>query len=67
MVYPQRGKNELHERPPSLRSRLVRDEEGATAVEYGVIATGIFLACLGAITLFAGNAVNMWNSIAAHI
>jgi Flp pilus assembly pilin Flp len=48
-------------------ARLVRDEEGATAVEYGVIATGIFLACLGAITLFAGNAVNMWNSIAAHI
>jgi Flp pilus assembly pilin Flp len=47
--------------------RLARHEEGATAVEYGVIATGIFLIALGAITLFAGNAVNMWNSIATHI
>ena len=46
---------------------LLADEEGATAVEYGVIATGIFLATIVAISLFATNAVAMWTNIAGHM
>ncbi|MEQ1500577.1 MAG: Flp family type IVb pilin [Myxococcota bacterium] len=43
------------------------DERGATAIEYALIASLIFLAILGAVTLFATNAVNMWNSVANHL
>lgn len=47
------------------RKRLVRDERGATAVEYGLIAALIAVAASGAIALFADRAVAMWNYIAA--
>ena len=39
--------------------RLTRDERGATAIEYGLIAALVFLVILGAVTLFSENATNM--------
>ena len=48
---------------PALKNFLA-DERGATAVEYGLIVAGIFLAILSAVNLFAGNATNMFDNIA---
>ena len=42
--------------------RLLADEAGATAVEYGLIIACIFIAVLGAYSLFASNATNMYNT-----
>ena len=43
------------------------DDDGATAIEYSLIASLIFLAILAAVTLFAANANNMWTSISNHL
>ncbi|MEZ4239077.1 MAG: Flp family type IVb pilin [Myxococcota bacterium] len=43
------------------------DEAGATAIEYSLIASLIFLAILAAVTLFATNVTNMWNTVASHL
>lgn len=54
-----------------MRQRPIRalgeDEAGATAIEYALIASLIFLAILAAVTLFATNATNMWTSISNHL
>lgn len=39
-----------------LLARFVEDESGATAVEYGVLLACIFLAIIGAVTLFGQTA-----------
>jgi len=44
-------------------SAFVRSELGATAIEYALIATFICVAILGALTLFADNMGNMFNTI----
>jgi pilus assembly protein Flp/PilA len=46
---------------------LVANESGATAVEYGLIVAGIFLAIVSAMSLFAGNATTMYNMIATTV
>jgi pilus assembly protein Flp/PilA len=46
---------------------LFADESGATAVEYGLIVAGIFLAILSAVNLFATNATTMFTNIATTI
>jgi pilus assembly protein Flp/PilA len=45
-------------------TRLLADERGATAVEYGLIVACIFLAIIGGLSLFATNANTMYTSIA---
>ncbi|MGV9008379.1 Flp family type IVb pilin [Brevundimonas sp.] len=45
-----------------LFSRFLSDESGATAIEYGLIASLIFLVALGAITAFGGASTNMFNT-----
>jgi len=45
----------------------VRDESGATAVEYGLIVTCIFLAILGGLSLFATNENAMYTHISNAI
>jgi pilus assembly protein Flp/PilA len=47
--------------------RFLRDEEGGTALEYGLICSLIFLAIIGAVTLVAARTTTMWSSIASHI
>ena len=37
----------------SLISRFLRDEAGATAIEYGLIAAGISVAIIGVVTASA--------------
>ncbi len=44
---------------------FIRCEQGATAVEYGIIVIMIFLAIVSAVSLFANNAVAMFNHISS--
>jgi pilus assembly protein Flp/PilA len=42
-------------------ARLRREDSGATAIEYGLIAGLIFLAILGALTAFADTSTGLFN------
>jgi pilus assembly protein Flp/PilA len=46
---------------------MVRDERGATAVEYGLIVGCIFLAIIGGLSLFATNENAMYTNISTAI
>jgi pilus assembly protein Flp/PilA len=43
------------------------DQSGATAIEYGLIVSLIFLAIVGAITNFASTFTSVLNTASAHI
>ncbi|WP_277813415.1 Flp family type IVb pilin [Euryhalocaulis caribicus] len=53
--------------PSGLIARFSRNESGATAIEYGLICALIFLAIVGAVTLFANNSTDMFNTVATEI
>jgi pilus assembly protein Flp/PilA len=42
---------------------LWRDRRGATAIEYGLIAALIVMACVGAMSLLASKSITMWNNV----
>ena len=46
---------------------IFKDQRGATAVEYGLILAMIFLAMVGAISLFASASVSMWDNVAEAV
>lgn len=46
-----------------MLSRFIRDEGGATAIEYGLIAALLFLAVVGAITAYGQSFTNMYEKI----
>ena len=48
-------------------SRMLADERGATAVEYGLIVSLIVLAMLGALGQVAGATTNLWDTIANEV
>lgn len=56
----------MHEGSKMLRNFLV-DESGATAIEYGLIVSMIFLAILVAVNQFASETKNMYNGIGAAV
>ena len=43
--------------------RLLRDTQGATAIEYGLIAALIVLAMMAALNTFANNTNEMWDKV----
>lgn len=45
-------------------SRVLRDASGSTAIEYALIAGGIALAIIGAVTLLGGEVVALFTSLA---
>jgi pilus assembly protein Flp/PilA len=47
----------------NLIARFVKDESGATAIEYGLIAAGISLAIIAAVNGIGGNLNTKFNSI----
>ena len=47
----------------SIQSRVVRDEEGATAVEYGLIVGLIAVVIIAAVILLGQNLDGMFDSI----
>jgi pilus assembly protein Flp/PilA len=61
-------------RPTSVESRLSglirrfgRDESGATAIEYGLICSLIFLAIVSGVQGVANNTLNMYNKIQNNV
>ena len=46
----------------ALFLRLLKDDRGATALEYGLIAALVFLVALGGITAFAGAGTGTFNT-----
>lgn len=47
--------------------RLLRDERGGTAIEYGMIAALIVMGAFLAIQNFANVSVGMWNNISTTV
>lgn len=47
----------------SFRSRLLKDERGTSAVEYGLIVALIVLAMIAAFTQVATATTTMWNNV----
>jgi pilus assembly protein Flp/PilA len=50
-----------------LLSRFVRDESGATAIEYGLIAALIAVVIIGALTLVGSNLSSTFQSVATKL
>lgn len=48
-------------------ARFVRDEDGVTAIEYGLIAALIALVIIGAVTTLGTNLKAVFNTIASSI
>jgi pilus assembly protein Flp/PilA len=69
------------ERSPAQRSRwtslmgdlmakflkLLKNEEGATAIEYGLIAALISVACIGAMQGIGNSLNNTFNNVSNHL
>lgn len=51
----------------NLIARFVKDESGATAIEYGLIAAGISLAIIAAVNTLGTNLSGKFTSIANSI
>jgi pilus assembly protein Flp/PilA len=47
--------------------RIIKDQRGGTAVEYGLILAMVFLAMVGALTTVAGTTTNMWNYVSDQV
>ena len=48
-------------------AEFIRNEQGATSIEYGLICSLIFLAIVGAINSFTSNAGVMYGKIAGNM
>lgn len=51
----------------AVKSFMVREEEGASMVEYGLLVALIAVVCLGAVTTLGGGISSMFNSLAVAI
>ncbi len=51
----------------NLFASFVRDESGATAIEYGLIAALIAVVIIGAVSLVGTNLTTTFNTVAAKI
>jgi len=47
--------------------RIIKDQRGGTAIEYGLILALIFLAMVGALTTLASTTTNMWNFVSNEV
>ena len=48
-------------------TRLLKDERGATAVEYALIISLVVLAMISALTATAGSTVTLWNGVSTKV
>jgi len=46
----------------ALITKLVRDEQGATAVEYGIIAGVVVVALIATLAVFRGKLISMFTT-----
>ena len=47
--------------------RFLEDNSGVTAIEYGLIAAGIAVVIIGAVTLTGTNLNNTFGTVAGHL
>ena len=47
--------------------KLIKNEEGATAIEYGLIAALIAVACIGALTSVGTELQSTFNTVAGNL
>ncbi len=52
---------------PAFLARMLRDEDGATALEYAFILALVTLVSVAAMTNLAGRVISMWNGIATKV
>lgn len=52
---------------PSIFRRLLTDQKGATAVEYGLIASLIIIAMIGGLANLGGGAGGMWTKVSDDV
>jgi pilus assembly protein Flp/PilA len=50
-----------------ILSALIKDESGATAIEYGLIAALIAVAAVGAMTTLGTNLGKLFNNVAGNL
>jgi pilus assembly protein Flp/PilA len=50
-----------------LIARLLADKRGATAIEYGLIVSLVFLVVVGSIGLFGQNMTTMFNYVSTNV
>ena len=48
-------------------NRFVKDENGATAIEYGLIAALVSVAAIGALTALGTNLSNLFNTVSSSV
>ena len=51
----------------SLISRFLRDDSGATAIEYGLIAAGISVAIIATVTSLGGKLVTTFGKVSTAL
>lgn len=51
----------------NLVKRLIRDEEGATAIEYGLIAGLVAVAIITALSLLGDSLNNLFSDVATQV
>jgi pilus assembly protein Flp/PilA len=51
----------------NLIARFVKDESGATAIEYGLIATGIAVAIIAAVNGVGASLVTVFGKVSAGL
>jgi len=47
--------------------RLRADQSGATAIEYGLIAALLAVACISGMSALGGGSNGMWGKIGGHV
>ena len=48
-------------------TKLIRDEAGVTAIEYGLIAALIAIAAISMMALVGSNLTNTFSNVASHL
>ncbi len=48
-------------------ARFVKDENGATAIEYGLIAALVSVAAIGALTALGGSLQNLFTTVSSAV
>ncbi len=51
----------------ALKNAYMKNEDGATAIEYALIAAGISLAVVAAVFAFGDELENLFNNLTGHL
>ncbi len=52
---------------PTTLKRFLNDEDGATAIEYGLIAALVSVAAIGALTAMGSSLSTMFNTVSSAL